>query len=147
MRALTMTVVVPGFLIAALLAGLFGTFLADRDPPISIISAEVLTPMVRPGDPFTMRFKVVRHRSCAIHADRVLRDSAGGREILEDFDLKTDPGPIGNDSFLVHVTVPAAFKPGPAHYITAAEFACNVVHKLWPIRAPVREFTFEIVGR
>lgn len=144
MRAIALTMVGCGFLVAFVVAGILGAFVADRSPPITVILSEIITPVVAPGGDLRLRFTLARARSCATHVDRVMRDSAGNREILDDVDLRASPGALGTDTFITSIKVPLTFVPGPALYVATTQYRCNLVHELWPITVPPREIGFTV---
>jgi hypothetical protein len=139
-------------------AGVLGWFLADRELPSEVLSSEVLTPRVRPGDRLIIRQRVNYKRDCSAHVDRALYDQSATaselpseqadvrREFLRDIDYDHPPLGLGKKTIVFDEEVPLTFKPGPAEYRAVPSYACNFVHRFyWPITRPVTILRFEVV--
>lgn len=133
-------------IVVCLAAGVLGTMVADRDPPIETHSATVTNPEVLPGEMLVIRYKVNRTRSCFVQFSRTLRDSASPvhRVVLPDMIRYPGADPLGEDTYVSVVPIPENFSPGPAVYSTVALYQCNIVHALWPIVTPPRDLHFRV---
>ncbi len=135
------------FTFLCVVAGIAGTWLADRDLPIDVRRVELITPEVNPGDVLQVKFTVFRYRSCGFHADRLLIDSDGNREVLDDIDFRVNPNRLGDDTFITTIRVPSTFKPGPARYVSVSQHRCNLIHNFWPIPGGISNIAFAVVPR
>jgi hypothetical protein len=149
-RSLALAVVAIAFVLLCLAAGILGTFLADRAPPVVVQSVEILTPVIEPGGKLRIRYRVHRVRDCETRVDRVMYDAGipgrqpANRVILDVVRLFGEPDRLGLHSFVTAVDVPEHFVDGPARYVTAPQFRCNPLHTLWPIQGQVRTVGFEV---
>jgi hypothetical protein len=124
-----------------------GMWAADRDAPIDIVQAEVLTPVVKPGGEFCLQYEVVRRGSCRTRLQRILYDGTRERYVLPDVDLWAAAGPQGRDHYKTCAPVPAKFAPGAASYRQMTEYACNPLHNIWPIVHVADELHFRSEGQ
>lgn len=147
MRAITLTVVGTLFILMCFAAASLGTMLADREVPIQVHSARILTPEVKAGGELRILYKVHRVRTCYQFSDRIMRDTAKlvNRVPLDDIEVKPGSDPVGEDTYISTIPVPANLQPGPAVYTTVTLYRCNLVHYAWPIWIPPREFHFRVV--
>lgn len=128
-------------------AGLLAWFAADRAVPVQLLSSEVLTPRVRPGDKLVIRQRVRYLRDCSAHVDRALYDSHTMREFLWDVDYDHPPLGIGTKTITFEEDVPATFGGGTAEYRALPSYACNPLQKFyWPITRPETLLRFEVVA-
>ncbi len=136
--------------------GVLAWFLADRELPSVVLSSEVLTPRVKPGDRVIFRQRIDYKRDCGVHVDRYLYDRSARalppeqadirREPLRDIDYDHPPLGLGKKTIIFDEEVPITFKPGPAEYRAVPSYWCNVIHKFyWPITRPVTILRFEVV--
>ncbi|GAB4071796.1 hypothetical protein KHC28_00505 [Ancylobacter sonchi] len=129
--------------------GLFGAWaglqVTNRDPPVTVFSAQAEAP-APPDGTLRIAYTLQRHRQCDTTVDRSIIDSAGTRFVLDTLTFVTGAGPIGQESYVSTIHIPAQATPGPARYRTTALFMCNVTNRLWPIYAPTREVPFEIAA-
>ncbi|KQT08539.1 hypothetical protein ASG40_11720 [Methylobacterium sp. Leaf399] len=130
-------------------ATLTSYYLADRRSPIRVDSVEVLTPTVEIGGRLQIRTVLTYMRSCKIHSDRQMFDSANHRKLVEDVDFETAPAPLGEPQTIIQTfEVPAYFVPGKAIFQTFPWYACNAVHRyIWPIEPGGLTVEFEIAER
>lgn len=133
------------FIGLGLTSGILGMWVAEREPPITIESVEVLTTRVRAGEDFKARFHVTRRKLCAVRVERMLVDGESGRHPLATTDLSGPPGPLGHDSYVSLVSVPEKAAPGHARYRANAIYRCNPLHGLWPIVDVGQDLEFEIL--
>lgn len=127
-------------------AAIGGLWVADREPPTTVFSVQALTSEVRPGDQMRALYSVRRFRSCAVHVDRLLFDSAGERYVLEDIEFAAAPGPLGDASYTVGINIPRRFAEGPARYQAITQYTCNPFHKLSPIVVTGTPVSFDVKG-
>ncbi|TXN79290.1 hypothetical protein [Methylobacterium sp. WL8] len=138
-------------------AGVFAWFAGDRAVPVVVMSSEVLTPRVRPGDKLLIRQRVRFLRDCAVHVDRALYDHAADgrtmeqsdtrREFLKDVDYDHPQLGLGVRTITFEEEVPLNFRPGPAEYRALPSYSCNPLQKFyWPITRPETIIRFEVVG-
>lgn len=126
-------------------AGLLAWFAADRAIPVEVLSSEVLTPRVRPGDKLVIRQRVRYLRNCSAHVDRLLNDSHTHREFLRDIDYEYPPLGLGTRTITFEEDVPANFGPGLGEYRAAPSYACNPLQKYyWPISRAETVLQFDI---
>ena len=128
-------------------AGTFAWFAGDRAIPVEVLSSQVLTPRVRPGDKLVIRQRVRYLRNCAAHVDRALYDAHTHREFLRDVDYDQPPLGLGTKTITFEEDVPANFKGGTGEYRALPSYSCNPLQKYyWPITRPETLLRFEIVG-
>lgn len=133
-----------GIAFAAIIGGVLGRWISDREPPTFIRRVEVLLVNPVPGGEVHVRYHVVRDRACATKVERVLFDAQQLRIPLPSREFSTSPGPVGEDSYVVSVPLSASMTPGPAIYRIATSYECNPLHSLWPIVVPSSDVHFEI---
>lgn len=130
-----------------LLAGTLAWFAADREVPTVVLSSEILTPRVRPGDKLVIRQRLKYVRACAAHVDRVLYDDHTHREFLRDVDYEYPPLGLGTRTVTFEEDVPLNFQTGFGEYRASPSYNCNPLQKYyWPITRPETVMKFEIVG-
>ncbi|WP_449411120.1 hypothetical protein [Methylobacterium komagatae] len=115
--------------------------------PTEVLSSQVLTPRVRPGDKLLIRQRIRYNRDCATHVDRALYDSHTNRRFLDDVDYRHPPLGLGVKTITFEETVPDNFGNGPAEYRALPSYWCNVLQQYyWPITRPETILKFGIVG-
>ncbi len=132
--------------LAAGLSGVIGTWVADRTPPTTQISAVPVSEIVTPGGELRIEERVTRNRICSLHLERVLFDAARVRFVLEDLDFLTAPGPVGADDYVTPIMIPRTFSEGPARARLIKSYSCNPFHRWWPITLPPIDVPFRVVG-
>jgi hypothetical protein len=132
--------------VSAALGGALGLWTIDRDPPVVINQAEVLTPEVPPGGTLRIKYHLNRRRDCESHIDRILYDSAKVRGLLPDIDFAKTPGQLGNDEYTAEIRIPETFSEGQAVYRLISVYRCNVIHKAWPITIGPTDIPFAVKG-
>lgn len=115
----------------------FGWLALDRDPPFAVIS--VAPAEARAGEYVTITARVWRDttRRCSANISRYLYTENGARydmgssfatvQFIEDLESRS-PGILK-----VLVLLPTTISPGAAELISAIEYRCNSVHRIWPI--------------
>lgn len=131
---------------SALVGGVLGLWIADREPPVASTVQQVVNEPIRPGAELLVRYTVVRYRSCASQVDRLLSDAQGVRYVLDDLEFKAAPGPLGEATYTSPVPIPRTFGQGVGRYRVSVTYICNPVHRLWPITVQSREIAFMVEG-
>lgn len=132
----------------------FGQIVAwgfDRKPPLELVGWNIERP-VYPGGPLRITLAVQRDmsRECDATVSRHIQDGRGFRFDLPQ--LVMDSHAIAalqaslRDENRILVQMPDDAAPGPAKYVSALSYACNPVHRLWPMRVR-HELPFEITLR
>ncbi len=135
------------FATAGLMAATLGYWANDREPPTRIISAESINHTVQPGGEVLVRYKVERVRSCRVHIDRVIYDALNVRRDLEDVDYAASPGPLGEQTYSVAITIPRNTNLGQARYKVITTYYCNPLHTYFsPIVSVDETITFNVAG-
>lgn len=135
--------------IVIFLAGWLGTEVGNREVPVRLISSEVMTPVVAPGEQARVRFKIYRSKSCGVHVERMLFDSAGNRFVLPDIDFPSGILPLGEDLSTVFFTVPSRDMDGTpvkgkALYRHVNFYNCTFMQKFFPLETEARDVNLEI---
>ena len=126
-------------------AGLLAFFMTDREIPVVVLSTEVLTPTVKPGDKLVIRQRVRYTRDCGGHVDRALYDAVSSRQYLTDVDYERPPRGLGDFWLKFEETVPASFAAGEAQYRATPSYHCNPLQKYyWPITREDTVLKFKI---
>jgi hypothetical protein len=129
------------FLLAMAILFLIGTWIFDRQAPVTFHQALVETPLVEPGGILRVHYQITRHRNCSVHIEQVLFDEAGGRYPMPDTIFIVDPGQVGDDAYSVLVPVPTFFMSGRARFRSARAYFCNPLQRFlnWPVVIPPYE--------
>jgi hypothetical protein len=128
----------------AVCLGQIAAWSLDRDPPIRLIGYSVERP-VHPGGPLRITLAVQRDlsRQCDVTISRHLVDGRGFRYYLPQ--IAMDASAIealersSKDENRILLQMPDDAAPGRAQYVSALSYACNPVHRLWPV-----PFVYEI---
>lgn len=125
-------------------AAMLGVWAGDRNPATESLLAEARPPEVPPGGELRVAYEYRRYRLCPRETQRTIFD---GQSVRFDLGTQTRPisGPVGNDSYIQPVLVPAAAAPGPARYRVLILDYCNPLHRIWPL-TKVIEIPFTIVA-
>lgn len=135
------------FATAGLISATLGYWANDREPPTRIISAEAVEHTVQPGGELHVRYKVERLRSCRMHIDRILYDASQIRRDLEDVDYAAAPGPVGEQMYIVSITIPRNTARGEARYKVITTYFCNPLHNYFsPIVSVNETIVFNVAG-
>lgn len=111
----------------------------DRSPPLSLVGWAIEKP-VHPGGPLRITLAVQRDltRECSATVSRHIEDGRGFRFDLPQ--LVMDAHAIAalqeslKDESRILVQMPDDAAPGNGRYVSALSYACNPVHRVWPIR-------------
>lgn len=114
-------------------AVVLGIWVIDRDWPVVIENIRPLPPHPQPGQTMRLQLDIDRRRSCASNTDRWIIDALNTRFILPSHALQGAPGPLGRSTVVLPVEVPENAHMGPARYESQVTFACNPIHKMFPI--------------
>lgn len=117
-----------------------GVWLADRSPPFAVIGPVVVT-TARPGDIafFTAPVRRDLERDCSVVFSRHIVDVRGIRfEVSKEPGVMTAAGLRAMDAAMgsylrLAVEVPEQAAPGQAAFVTELSYACNPIHRAWPI--------------
>lgn len=136
------------FIFVGSLAGLLGTWVADRQPPTEIISFKLMTPVVPPGGELKIAYYVFRNRSCATTFQRTYRDGDNppARHALDDIVIASSPANPGWDEYTTVVPISVKAMRGKASYRPIILYRCNPIHLLWPIVQIPGNVDFQIAG-
>lgn len=132
--------------LVAIVFGTLGAWIADRDPPTSIYSSDVLTPAVERGGTLRIQYSIYRRRGCSTLVERVLYDSERVRHVLPPIEFRGAPGPSGYDKYTTTVTVPVEVALGQANFRAITTYRCNPVHDMWPITVVTTDADFFVVA-
>lgn len=133
-------------IIAIGLSGLVGYWASDREDPTTLRSVEPITDRVAPGGILKLKHNVVRKRSCRVHLEQILFDGENARFTTQDEDYNASPGRIGDEHFVIQVSVPNTATEGDARYRGIRSYYCNPLHYWfnWPIVVDTPDVKFEI---
>lgn len=126
--------------------GLLGFWAGERTPPVDVLDATVLTPVVRPGEDLRIKYTVFRRASCRTKFQRTYRDSENARYTLEDIDIWYSPAPLGHDEYVSLVPISSRAQPGAASFRAITVYICNPIHNIWPITQVSAQVPFRIEG-
>lgn len=135
---------IPVLMAAGALGGYLGFLVADRELPLQILDMKPTVERVSPGDTLRVQYQVFRYRDCRMHVTRLIFDSERTMHVIAELDLPSGL-PLGNDFLTTPVPVPLTATKGPAKYRIIVSYACNPLQRLWPLVAPPREVSFEII--
>lgn len=119
------------------------SFFLDRSP---IVSSEwnVITPHVKQGDDFEIKYDIVWSNDCTVTNFRVIVDGAG---FIHARDREVRDVVKGVDSFVVSVNVPSNAAVGQALYRGVVQYQCNIVQAVWPLERELLPREFTIYGK
>jgi hypothetical protein len=127
-------------------AGALGWMAADRAVPFKIITESVNRVTVRPGEYLERTVTYVQRKRCWIHSDRMLVDSQHGRHMLEPLEFQAGIGQVGvKQTYVLRIPIPPDMPFGIARFESATVYKCNWLQYIWPIYAPYRAISFEVV--
>ena len=118
------------------------------------LTADTLTPAVRPGEMVAVRYHIVRYQLCEVTRYPAILDGAGR---LHEFgpERRAAVGPIGRpDGYTIQRRVPPDAAPGLARYRLALAFECpleafglkvpNLFHQVTPNTLVLEDVLFWI---
>ena len=133
------------FASVGLLFGWIGYMLSDRDIPVTALRMEAVPNTVAPGETITFHIHLTRHRSCQTTVNRFVYDSQNHRHVIEsDISFSSNILPLGEDDFMVPLSVPLAVPEGRTIYRTINCYICNPTHKFFPLCDAARDIPFEV---
>lgn len=115
--------------------------IVDRQPIGESISV-VLTPSVRPGEAFTIHYKVRWNSACSVTGYRFVIDSDRQQYTIAPDQRYVRPS---QDEFHINVPIPATARPGPAIYRATVMYECNPLQRLFPLERALPDRTFIIL--
>jgi hypothetical protein len=134
-----------GYLIATLF-GLFAYLLADNQPPYVYIVDEsyVIPSHVSPGHQVAVHWSIKVNRLCPGSIVRTIVDARTGARVSYDPTpaiLTIESGDTALDrSFLL----PDGIRPGNKIYRANAEYICNPLQRIWPLKVQTPDLFFEV---
>ena len=120
----------------------------DRQPPVVVRAAALLTPSIAAGDPVRVSYSVVRVRTCETDVVWSIYDGAG--EIHRFGPLQVSaPGLPGQDQFVHAWATPGNAAPGRGKLRVVLAFACpgNYLQAIYPVTSVLPDMPVEITGR
>lgn len=106
----------------------------DRQPPVVIHAATVLTPHVRPGEPVRVSYTLTRLRTCATDLTWSVYDGAGEIHSFGPLHIEA-AGPPGPETYTRAWATPAQAAPGSGRLRVVLAFQCpgNYLQTLYPV--------------
>ncbi|MDX7951637.1 hypothetical protein P7D22_10705 [Lichenihabitans sp. Uapishka_5] len=106
----------------------------DRDPPVTIRAATVLTPHLRPGDPVRVSYTLTRFRTCATDLTWSIYDGAGEIHSFGPLHIEAAGLPAQETYTRAWATPPQA-APGSGRLRVVLAFQCpgNYLQTLYPV--------------
>lgn len=120
------------------------SIILDRDPPVVFDEGVALTPDVQQGGVLEVRFIGTRKRICPTAGSRVITDSDGAQHIPSSFTVGEWQFSKGREIYTGTITIPFAASVGKARFDLKFIYACNALHKLFPIEVPSPPVYFNI---
>ena len=134
------------FALVGSVAATLGVWTIDRQPPVTVLRADVMVKPVRPGEDLRIRYTVHRFRSCETYVDRSLFDADFVRVVLDDLAFTSAPGPLGESMYVATVPLPRNFASGTGQYRVVTKYVCNPLHRIWPVVVESSPIWFEVSG-
>lgn len=119
----------------------------DRQPPVRVSSATLLTPTVAAGDPVRVAYAVDRMRTC--ETDVIWSVYDGAEEIHRFGPIHVAaPGLPGDDNFVHAWMTPANAAPGRGRLRVVLAFACpgNFLQAIYPVTTVLPDIAFQITS-
>ncbi len=122
----------------------------DREPPVRVISREIVNPgrQVRIGERLLIKSARERTRQCELTRRWWLVDGAGRRLDYEPerFDAY---GPLGREDEIIGPSIPLDATPGRGRLLGAVAYDCNPLQRAlgWSIVVMLPALEFEILPR
>lgn len=116
-------------------------WILDRQPAASSIS-EIVSPTVKQGGLFQIRYKVVWNSSCTITAFRYVIDNMRVEWPISSDTRRVQEGPA---EFTINIPIPLAAAPGKAQYKATLLYECNPVQRFFPLEQVIQTREFEIM--
>ena len=130
----------------AAISATVGFWVIDRQSPVTVLRAEVMSKSVRPGEDLRIRYTVHRFRSCETKIDRTLYDADFVRVVLDDLAFSSSPGPLGENTYVTTIPIPRNFGTGLGQYRVVTQYVCNPLHRISPIIVENSPVYFEVAG-
>lgn len=133
--------------VLAALAWLFGQAI-DRNPPVTVRSATLLTPALQAGDPVRVRYDFTRTRTCATDVSWSIYD--GAQEVTRFGPIHSEANGRPADETTVRgwsTPVNAAAGQGRLRVIYAYQCPGNYLHTIYPVTLILPDVMFTIEAR
>lgn len=106
----------------------------DRQPPMAIHAADLLTPRIRLGEPVRVSYAITRHRTCATDLTWSIYDGAGEIHSFGPLHIEAAGAP-GRETFTRAWATPAVAAPGSGRLRVVLAFQCpgNYLQALYPV--------------
>lgn len=134
-----------GFFVA-LVCGQFAYLAADNQPPYSyIVDKSYIKPNpAHPGRQIIVHWEFKINRLCPGIVIRTIADAITGASI------SYDPAPVfnqvkfGDTSLERTFFLPEGMLPGKKLYRAHAEYVCNPLQRIWPLKVQTPDIAFEV---
>lgn len=138
----------PTAIILSLILGLASFLLADNQPPYDYI---VNQSYVRPdpahgGQQVTVHWELKVKRICPGIIIRTIVDAKTKASVSYDPTPAAATVRIGDTSLERTFFLPAAILPGPKLYRVNAQYICNPLQHLWPLKVQTPDLVFEVIN-
>lgn len=120
----------------------------DRDPPVIIHKATVLTPRIAPGDAIRVAYDITRRRTCQTDLTWSLYD--GAQEIHWFGPVHVDAAGLpGSESFVRSWPTPVNAASGPGKLRVVIAFQCpgNYLQTLYPVTLILPDLPVQIEAK
>jgi hypothetical protein len=106
----------------------------DRQPPVVVHAAELLTPRLRPGEPVRVAYTLTRLKTCATDLNWAIYDGAGEIHSFGPVHVEAT-GPPGRETYTRAWTTPTEAAPGVGRLRVILAFQCpgNYLQALYPV--------------
>jgi len=114
--------------------------IVDRQPAAESIS-EIVTPVVSPGDTFTVKYNVRWNTACQVTGYRFVIDASG-----QQYTIAPDQrwvSPQDTPEFSINIPIPLSAVSGNAEYRATIIYRCNPFQWAFPLERtiPAKKFT------
>ena len=134
-----------GSFIAALLAAL-AYMAADNQHPYTynVEKSYVKPNPAAAGRQITVHWEFVTHRTCPGAIVRTIVDARTGAKVSYDPTPALGTVRMGDISMERTFFLPEEMLPGPKLYRSNAEYICNPLHRIWPLKVQTPDIAFEV---
>jgi hypothetical protein len=138
------------WIVGCIIASLFGWvsyMVADTTPPYSYIISEsyVIPNPSHAGRQVTVHWQLTINRLCPGIIVRTIVDAKTGATVSYDPTAALTTIKMG-DTFLERTFfLPEEMQPGPKLYRSNAEYVCNPLHHIWPLKVQTPDIPFNVI--
>jgi hypothetical protein len=132
--------------IVSIVLGCIAFMFADNQPPYSYIveKSYVIPNPSHAGHQVLIHWEFKINRLCPGTIVRTIVDAKTGATISYDPTPALSTVKIG-DTFLERTFfLPEGIRPGPKLYRANAEYVCNPLHRVWPLKVQTPDIPFEV---